>query len=221
MRAIYIISEGQTEEEFIEKVLCNHFYANEIYDVRPILLSTSKTSKGGALNYDRFKNNILKLAKTEPNVMLTSMIDFFRLDNSFPRFQESLAIVDKFARVKFLEKAMLDDIGYSNFIPYIQMHEFEGLLFSDIEGFDIIPDLTTNLRNQLEGIINGYPTPEHINDGPDTAPSKRLKIIPGYRKTLHGPYLAEAIGVDTIMNMCPKFAEWITTLVETYKEKNR
>ncbi len=218
MRAIYIIVEGQTEEEFVKKVLCHRFYREGIYDIRALLMRTGHGGKGGAITYDRFKSNVIRLCKSEPDVLITSLIDFFRLDTSFPGVEKATLIADKFARVAFLEEAIANDIGQKNVLPYLQLHEFEGLLFSDISGFDIIPGLSATHRTNIQAVISAYPTPEHINDGPETAPSKRLeKLIHKYNKTLHGPYIAEQIGIDLICEKCARFSTWLEKLICIYK----
>lgn len=37
MRGIYILCEGQTEREFVNKILIPYFNSHQIYDVWPIL----------------------------------------------------------------------------------------------------------------------------------------------------------------------------------------
>ena len=101
----------------------------------------------------------------------------------------------------------------SRFVPYIQLHEFEGLLFSDISAF------RNNFRkgecdfNAIETAIKDFATPEEINNGPNTAPSVRLKnAIQGYNKEIYGSLLADDIGLKTIQERCPLFNQWIGRL---------
>jgi len=62
----------------------------------------------------------------------------------------------------------------------------------------------------LERIRSGFPSPEHINDSEDTAPSKRIKrILPEYSKTLNGIEIAKRIGVDRIAEECRHFKAWL------------
>ena len=68
-RAIYIICEGQTEEEFVNGILRPYFNTHQIYDVRPILMSTSKGHKGGDIKYARLKFNIEKLLHIFESIM--------------------------------------------------------------------------------------------------------------------------------------------------------
>ena len=76
------------------------------------------------------------------------------------------------------------------FIPYVQMYEFEGLLFSDTlalaKGVN-----QGRLVDRFKIIRDQFDTPEEINDSPETAPSKRiLNLFPEYDKPLHGSLAA-------------------------------
>src|SRR5690554_6208392 len=133
IRAIYIICEGQSEEEFVNGILRPYFNSQQIYDVRSILMTTSKGHKGGDVKYDRLKFNIDKLLNRETDILVTTFIDFFRLKNDFPKFEDAQAIQNKIQRVQFLEQALAVAIDNPRFIPYIQLHEFEGLLFASKE----------------------------------------------------------------------------------------
>jgi hypothetical protein len=216
MRAIYIIVEGQTEEEFVNSVLLPFFNTKGIYDVRPILPNTSKTQKGGALSYARFKHNIQQILQKEKDVLVTSLIDFFRLKNDFPQYHEASKIQDKNQRVAFLENAISEDIQNGRFVPYIQLHEFEGLLFSHIRGFQDIPNADLA---QIKAVIESFENPELINDGAETAPSKRLKVlIPKYDKVLHGSFIAIDTGLNTILKKCPRFKAWTEEICNSFSK---
>ena len=69
-------------------------------------------------------------------------------------------------------------------------------------------------KRQLQSIVDAFPEPEQINDGPTTAPSRRLEAVFGgtYRKTEHGPLIAEDIGLDVIRAKCRGFNEWVSRL---------
>lgn len=111
-----------------------------------------------------------------------------------------------------MNKAIHDNLRF-RFIPYIQLHEFEGLLFNDIDVFK--NNFTTEEANfiELQDIINTHPNPEEINNGKDTAPSKRLKkLIKGYNKVVYGACLADEIGLSKIREKCPRFNHWISLL---------
>lgn len=221
MRAIYIICEGQTEEEFVNSILRPYFTDFEIYDVRPILMTTSKGHKGGDVKYDRLKFNIDKLLLREQDVIVTSFIDFFRLKSDFPKFKEAGQKYNKFERVHFLEEALAEAINSQRFIPYIQLHEFESVLFAAKDGFEFLPDLKQANLNKLILAVNEKVNPEELNDGELTAPSKRLEqLIPGFdkNKPFYGGIIAEVNTIQTILNRCTRFNDWIENLIEKVKE---
>jgi Domain of unknown function (DUF4276) len=221
IRAIYIICEGQTEEEFVNSILRPFFNSHQIYDVRPILMNTSKGQKGGDIRYDRLKFNIDKLLGKEQDILVTTFIDFFRLKGDFPQFKESLGIQNKIRRVGFLEQALGYAINNPRFIPYIQLHEFEGLLFAAKDGFEFLPDLLKANLNKLFLAVEEKENPEELNDGELTAPSKRLEqLIPGFdkNKPFYGGLIAEVNTINPVLDRCLRFKTWVETLIEKVKE---
>ncbi len=214
MRGVYIIVEGLTESEFVNECLAPYFHLHGLYDVRPISLQTSPGHKGGDIKFDRFKWNAGVILKREKDILLTSLIDFYRLYKDFPAFQESKGIADVQERIAFLGNAVKEQISHDRFLPYIQLHEFEGLLFADKKGFNYLPDVPEDNKRELERIIDENPNPELINEGENTAPSKRLKkLIPGYQKPLHGPIMAIEIGVPILRQKCPRFNLWVEKII--------
>ena len=114
--------------------------------------------------------------------------------------------------VKHIESALHADIGHHKFIPYIQLHEYEALLFSDIQKLELeYPDKQREIA-QLIDDVTGL-KPEEINSKPETAPSKRiLSRIPSYDKVTSGLNITKEIGVDKLMQKCPHFDSWIRAI---------
>lgn len=221
IRAIYIICEGQTEEEFVNGILRPYFNSHQIYDVRPILMTTSKGHKGGDVKYDRLKFNIDKLLKRESDILVTTFVDFFRLKTDFPNFEEAQQIQNKIQRVEILEQALANAINNTRFISYIQLHEFEGLLFASKDGFEFLPDLKKANLNKLLSAVDEKENPEELNDGELTAPSKRLEqLIPGFdkNKPFYGGLIAEVNTINAVLERCLRFKTWVETLIEKVKE---
>ncbi len=220
MRGIYIICEGQTEEEFVNGILRPYFNSHQIYDVRAILMATSKGHKGGDVKYDRLKFNIEKLLARESDVIVTTFIDFFRLKSDFPKFDDAQLITNKIKRVDFLEQALAEAINQPRFVPYIQLHEFEGLLFAAKDGFEYLPDLQQVNLAKLLLAVNEKENPEELNDGELTAPSKRLEhLIPGFdkNKPFYGGIIAEVNTIRAILERCVRFNAWVESLIEKVK----
>jgi len=215
MKRVIIICEGQTEKEFCSKTLGTYFAGKDCYIHSPLI----KTSHGGIVKWIELKKQVETHLKSEKDVFVTTLIDFYGLyrKHNFPNWDDAEKVVDKNQRMDALEKAMKNDISdrYRNrFVPYLQLHEFEGLLFNEIDIFrQQIPSGDLVGMKELEQIFEKFDNPEMINDNPDTSPSHRLeRIINGYKKVVYSNILAEAIGLYRIRQKCPRFNNWITTL---------
>jgi Domain of unknown function (DUF4276) len=207
MRGIYVMCEGATEVQFVENSLRHHFFAHGIYDIRGI-------DYMGALSYQKYKNDIVRLLKHERDIIVTSLIDFYALRTDFPGYDAKTRLADPNAQVAHIEQKIHEDLEmHPRFVPYIQLHEFEGLLFTDMRGFQQVPECTDEILATLQGIVDAFPNPELINDSPLTAPSKRLlQHIPGYQKPLYGAYIALENGLNLILDRCPRFRAWVSRL---------
>ena len=218
MKRLYIIVEGQTEQEFVRDTIAPYFYDLGFYDIRPFLIRTSQIGRGGFVNYQHLKNDAIRLLEHEHEIIVTMFVDYFRIPTSLPKYNECKnKKIDIIKKVKCLEKSIGHDISNRRFIPYIQLHEFEALLFSSNKGFEYCYD--KNLYEKTQNIVDKYENPELINDNPKIAPSKRLlKIIPTYDKVLDGNLIAIEIGISTILSKCPRFRNWITQITNKLNE---
>lgn len=220
MKRLYILCEGQTEEDFVSIILNPYLQGVGIYAF-PKVCYTKKTSiktyKGGATSYGKIKNELKILCGEHPNEMVTTMFDLYALPNDTPGIGNS--IINIYDKVEYIENSIMDDVGsrFRNLFVNLMLHEFEGLLFTDTSAFESIAD--DEAIYELQAIKSSFPTPEHINDSPETAPSKRIeKIIPGYAKVIDGIDIAEKIGIGKISSECRHFEKWITKLVDWAKE---
>ena len=109
-------------------------------------------------------------------------------------------------------QAMGDGFDPNRFVPFVIMHEFEGLLFSDCERFSRGVGVP-GLHARFQAIRDQFGSPEEINDSSTTAPSKRvIQLLPGYQKLLMGTLAALEIGLDVIRAECPHFRGWLERL---------
>ena len=115
----------------------------------------------------------------------------------------------------FLEKTFADDIGDSRFIPYIQVHEFEALLMTDIRSLETrFPERRKDIQALAED-VKAWENPEDINERPDWAPSKRIiGRVPEYKASKRETVemAAAHIGIDKMREKCPHFNDWLTRL---------
>lgn len=220
-RMLNILVEGSTEIEFVSNLLYPYLFVNGISNIRTITIETSPGFKGGDVRYKaRYKPNIQRILRGKEEMLVTSLIDYCRLRNDFPNYEESKKLETSEQRVALIEQGCYEDINDKRFLPYIQLHEFEGLLFSAPNGFnELFPDLPKANKKDLIEIIDQFPNPEMINDRPDFAPSQRLeRLIPNYRKPLYGGLIALENGFPSIIDKCPRFRNWIETLIKRMKE---
>jgi hypothetical protein len=104
-------------------------------------------------------------------------------------------------------------IGDRRFRPFLALHEYEAWLFSDGESLPTVIDAAEEAAQAFARLCASFANPEDIDDGPDTAPSKRIMgIFPSYRKALHGPLVVEWITLDRIRARCPHFGAWLEWL---------
>ena len=228
-KIIHVLCEGQTEQGFVEEVLRPYLQDKGVTGVKSILITTNKkkNAHGGMLTYKHAEMdmNLLRLTKLDNDYerhIFTTMFDLYALPDDFPGFSEASAIHDPYVRVKALEKSFLEAIGGKRFIPYIQLHEFEALLFCGISHLSKLYPGCEKRCEQLIKDLQKVGNPELINNGPTTAPSKRIiKAIEGDRKTHYnynkpttGKSVTKEIGIDELRAKCPHFNEWIEQLIK-------
>ncbi len=218
MKRLVIIAEGETEESFVNNILCPFFCSKGIYN--SIQCFKTKHSHGGMSKYSYIKKDILNIIY-EKNVVVSMMIDFYRLPSDFPGFNDLKVTQTHQEQANLLETRIKKDLEdsqnqlFDNFIPYIQLHEFEALVFASISGIDSLFERSEMDYNGLMNVIQQYPNPEDINNHPDTAPSVRLKkLISGYNKVLHGIDIINTVGMAELLEKCPRFKTWIESMAE-------
>lgn len=148
------------------------------------------------------------------------MVDYYGLPEAWPGRVQSKNLSSIDAKATCVQEAVRGEVvsemgnrfDSGRFEPFVVMHEFEGLLFSDCESFSRAigrPDLEPRLTE----IRAEFATPEEINDSVLTAPSKRIEgLLPGYEKPFLGILAAIEIGLAGIRHACPHFDSWLQQL---------
>lgn len=216
-RRIHVIVEGETERDFVNDHLAPSFrHHDTIIDAR--LLGTSG-HKGGNVKWQRLLGDIQRTLLSDRSAYTTTFFDYFRMSTDFPG-EPHRTTGDTAAKKEAVEKSMVEGLtgaGFSSdslrrFIPYVQLHEYEALLFSDPHA------LARGIYQQqkapvLAAIRAQYRTPEDINDDSQLAPSKRLaQECRGYRKTIYGALAALEVGLPAMRRECPHFNDWLSRL---------
>lgn len=217
MKRILILVEGQTEERFVKDVLQSHLLTKKLLIIPSIVRTrrdrSGKTYKGGVSGYNKIKQDLQKLFNDTDARCITTMLDYYRLPQDFPKPESStLALKTVYNQIQQLEEAFALDINKHRFIPFLMLHEFETLLFSDVsEVARAFPD--QNILPQLQEIRGSFASVEEINGGEDTHPSARMRsLVPSYRKVAYGPPIASRIGLLKIREQCTHFNEWLAKL---------
>jgi hypothetical protein len=225
MSRLLIHVEGETEETFVNTILAPHLYTHGYTKISARLVGNARMRdrRGGIRAWSMVRRDILNHLKEDPNCLATTMVDYFALPQTGERAwpgRHAAGTLPFTQKATTVETALQTDIckelgnGFdpNRFIPYVMMHEFEGLLFSDCERFGRGIG-RSDLVTQFQAIRNQFATPEEINDSPLTAPSKRVEaLVPGYEKPLLGSLAVLEIGLGAIRAECPHFREWLERL---------
>lgn len=220
MTRVVVICEGQTEETFVRDVLEPYFSPSGLY-LSAQTIETSPGHRGGALNYDRVSRQVRNTLRQRSAPVVTTFFDLYRLDKRFPGFDVAGGKGSMREKVETLNDALAADIvalaecNPARFIPHIQPHEFEALLFSDVEVLTNVEREWRSSAEALHAVRQQVETPEHINDRPETKPAAHLERLlrrPRFSKVDHGPIAAARIGVTRIEQECLHFAAWLRKL---------
>ena len=221
MARLMVHVEGQTEETFVNEVLRAHLVARgfERVDARLLGSARQRDRRGGIRGWNTVRAEILRHLSRDAGCIATTMIDYYALPQSGEKAwpgrarARSLPVPD---RGRHVQDALLRDLPSSvdrrRFVPFVVIHEFEALLFSDCRIFaETIGQ--PRLAASFQAIRDSFDTPEHIDDSPTTAPSRRVEgLVPEYQKPLFGKRAASSIGLQKIRAECPHFAAWLTRL---------
>ena len=175
------------------------------------------------MSWPSVRVGILRHLREDRQALATTMVDYYGMPQGGQQAWPGRAEARRCAlaeRAAFVQNAVAQDIAHHmganfdrrRFIPYVSMHEFEALLFSDCRRFAESvgrPDIA----GEMEAILTQFGDPEAVDDSQETAPSKRiLQLFPGYRKVAMGATAVQNIGLADIRGRCANFAEWLGRL---------
>lgn len=216
---LHLLVEGRTEFNFVNQVLRPHFASSDSLFISVSMLTTKRDHvrgrkySGGSSTYSKLRGEIkLFLYDKSPDFRLSTMVDLYGFPDGFDTYSSKSSA--PYERIALLEASMAKDIGDERFIPYVQLHEYESLILSDPEKFR---EIYTNFGQGIDRLVqlSKSKPPEEINDGSNTAPSKRIiSSIPRYEfeKSSVGPTVALHIGLNNIRDRCPHFSHWVEKL---------
>ena len=226
MTRLLVHVEDQTEEQFVNELLAPHLYEYGFSRIGARLVGNARQRerRGGIKAWSTVCKEITNHLKADTGCLATTMVDYYGMPVTGPRAWpgrlEASRQGSSSKKAKTVEDALSKDIALKmgsdfdrkRFIPYVAMHEFEALLFSDCDRFGQEigrPDLS----QKFQEIRNQFASPEEIDDSPDTAPSARVaELVPGYQKPRMGSLAALQVGLYSMRSACPNFRRWVETL---------
>ena len=223
---LHAVVEGQTEEAFVNQILAPELgRAGVFMDAHRITTGRrhGHLSRGGGSKYEQLARDLVLWMKQDDGEesWFTTMIDLYQLPADFPGKSAPAANLTPQGRVEMLEGELCRDIAgrldhpvAKRLVPYVQLHELEALLFSDPASFaESFPE-EGSAFDHLRAIRALFESPEHINEGSKTAPSRRITaLLPDYEKTVSGILIAQRIGLAVMRRECRHFGEWIERLL--------
>ena len=221
MHRVLTVVEGFTERAIVEQTLAPYLGARGLSLHAKVIGKPGH--KGGVRNFEAVRKEILALLKQERSSHVSTFFDYYGLPETWPGVQQAkgkkareIAAIVETAMRSAVEAKMDPSDDPSRFVPYVQMHEVEALLFSDTTVMASVFE-RRELEAPLGQIVQECGECEEINDHEATAPSKRIeRLFPAYRKgsgiRAHAPIILKRIGVDRLRQACPHFNDWMATL---------
>lgn len=216
MRRVHILVEGQTEEIVVRDVIAPELVP-DIW-LQPVLLTTKRPAagsshKGGVSTWAKIEKDIRLLLRDSSASHVTTLLDYYGLPSDAPGMATRPSST-AYERVAHVEEQMRLAIGDSRFVPHLVLHETETWVFAAAQQLgELLGDAA--LAAALVKQVLDAGSPELINDGPSTAPSKRLvAAYPAYNKTQDGPLAIAELGLPALRSQCPHLDRWLQRLLE-------
>jgi len=224
VKRLLVHVEGESEEVFAKMLLCPHLVAHGVQASARLLGHRSERARrGGVISWTRARGDLLRHLKQDDRLYVSTFVDYYGMPQSgssaWPGRRQAASAPFP-GRAELVEKALRRDVVAamgpsfvaSRFVPFVMMHEFEALLFSDCDAFAKAIDHPA-LASRFRAIRDQFSSPEENNDSQTTAPSKRLAaLLPGYSKIRRAELAAPAVGLDAMRSECPHFKRWLESL---------
>jgi hypothetical protein len=159
MTRLLVMAEGLTEVNFVTQLLKPHLEKRA-----PDRLTVSAPNLKGYHTYaklQKFARNLL--GSPQSSVIVTTMIDLFKIPGDFPGLAEATGEAPA-GRASRLEQSFTEDVGDSRFFSYLQLHEFEALLLADLK---LLVEQHPNRRKEIIDLAarlsRDFESPEHVD----------------------------------------------------------
>jgi hypothetical protein len=214
-RRLHLLVEGQTEETVVRNVVEPYFRARGYWVTQSVLVTKKPAGRawhhGGVASWGQIERDVRHLLRDSSLDILTTVIDYYAFPSDAPGMADRPA-AGPVARVRHVEEAVAVAVGDPRFVPHLVLHELEAWVFAAAHQ---LADLSGDpaLASALQAEVKGAGGVELIDEGPETAPSKRLaRLCPGYTKTLDGPLVIADLGIVRLRACCPHMDAWLRRL---------
>lgn len=198
MVRLLISVEGHSEYKFTNEVIVPH-----LAEHHGVFAETQNMR--GSISIDKIRQKLNSLIHNHD--FTTTLYDFYG-------FKRVSGNETKQTLEEKIKQSIKKD-QRNKIIPYIQMYEFEALLFSDNE--KMAAGLGTQ-KDWIDAVLSEFYDIEKINNSKETAPSKRIGKHAQYIKTQHAPLILKQIGLANIRSKCQGFDTWLTQLENLSKQ---
>jgi hypothetical protein len=220
MSRVLVLVEGPTERAIVERVFAPELGNKGVYLYPRVV---GKPGHKGGNRFATVRRELRALRHQEPGSVVTMLFDYYGLRDDWPgvasakgkRHEDIPAIVESEIAAAVTEE-MGPGFNPNRFIPYVHLYEIESLLFAGPGEMARIFQ-RSELEREFRRIVVQCGGCEMINDGPETAPSKRIiELFPEYKKgssvNAHAYRIAQRIGLERMRQSCPHFNEWVSNL---------
>ncbi len=220
MSRVLMLVEGPTERAIVNQAFAPELGSKGVY-VHPRVVG--KPGHKGGNKFATVRRELKALIRQEPASIVTMFFDYYGLRDDWPglastqgKSPDEIAVILEPAITAALAEEIGLDFNMDRFIPYIQLHEVESLLFADPSEMAKVFQ-KPRLEEKFARIVEECGGCELINNHPETAPSKRIiSLFPEYKKgssvNAHAYRIAQHIGLERMRQQCPHFNEWLTKL---------
>lgn len=211
-----LLVEGPSEETFANKLLLPHLYSLGFHEVSVTVVATKRVASGGkftggVVHWRQLQADIHMLAN-DGGALITTLVDFYGLPSDVPGMSGLEDGWDARTRVDFVEQSVAAEVSRSNFLSHLTLHELEALLYADPSAVGAHFD-DDSVRDAMTADLGECGEPELINEGAETAPSKRIcRHRADYVKSADGPTILADIGLPAIRSVCPNFNSWLAEI---------
>ena len=216
MSTVLLLVEGESEFRFVRDRL-NDYFAGR-YVLQPILTETRRGVRSGGLarDYAVFRRQMSRLMAQHggrEDAWFGCMLDLYGLPAGFPGHGQAPG--NGWEMATSIETALATDLAHERFLPYLNVHELEALLLTELRALGCFFTGKQSEVERLAAEVARFSSPEEINLTRETSPSHRIaRHLPGYAaaKVQASSVAFSHISISLIRKHCPHFSDWLTRI---------